>query len=151
MASKNPTKNDITRYRLYQELAHNGYKDLYTNTYIPKELLFSKNIDIEHIIPKARVFDDSFSNKTLAYRDFNLKKGENTAFDFIDSSLGEEELNQYIARVENAYKTKKHFSYQSIKNLLKKSKPKLTTALSNRDLRETQYIAKKGERSYFSK
>ena len=140
---KNPTKNDITRYRLYQELAHNGYKDLYTNTYIPKELLFSKNIDIEHIIPKARVFDDSFSNKTLAYRDFNLKKGENTAFDFIDSSLGEEELNQYIARVENAFKTK-NISATKYRNLLKKA-TEINDGFINRDLRETQYIAKKAK------
>ena len=144
---KNPTKNDITRYRLYQELAHNGYKDLYTNTDIPKELLFSKNIDIEHIVPKARVFDDSFSNKTLAYRDFNLKKGENTAFDFIDSSLGEEELNQYIARVENAYKTK-NISATKYRNLLKKA-TEINDGFINRDLRETQYIAKKAKELLF--
>jgi CRISPR-associated endonuclease Csn1 len=32
---KNPTRNDIIRYRLYEELKNNGFKDLYTNTYIP--------------------------------------------------------------------------------------------------------------------
>src|SRR5690606_7877563 len=34
----NPTRNDIIRYKLYEELKNNGYKDLYTNTYIPKEI-----------------------------------------------------------------------------------------------------------------
>ena len=38
----NPTRNDILRYRLYEELKANGYKTLYSNTYIPKEMLFSK-------------------------------------------------------------------------------------------------------------
>ncbi|MEJ7701408.1 MAG: HNH endonuclease domain-containing protein [Pyrinomonadaceae bacterium] len=62
---KNPTRNDIIRYKLYEELKLNGYKTLYSNTYIPREKLFSKEFDIEHIIPKALLFDDSFSNKTL--------------------------------------------------------------------------------------
>src|SRR5690606_35699980 len=45
----NPTRNDIIRYKLYEELKNNGYKDLYTDTYIPREILFSKEIDIDHI------------------------------------------------------------------------------------------------------
>ena len=61
----NVTRNDIIRYKLYLELKSNGYKTLYSNTYIPQEKLFSKEFDIEHIIPKAKLFDDSFSNKTL--------------------------------------------------------------------------------------
>ena len=144
---KNPTKSDITRYRLYQELAHNGYNDLYTNTYIPKELLFSKNIDIEHIVSKARVFDDSFSNKTLAFREFNIKKGESTAFDYITSLNNEEELNQYLNRVENAYKTK-NISPAKYKNLLKKAS-EIGDGFINRDLRDTQYIAKKAKEILF--
>ena len=59
------TRNDIIRYKLYEELKDNGYHTLYSNTYIPKEKLFSKEFDIEHIIPRSRLFDDSFSNKTL--------------------------------------------------------------------------------------
>lgn len=30
-------------------------RQLYSNQYIPKEKLFSKEIDIEHIIPQARL------------------------------------------------------------------------------------------------
>lgn len=77
----NPTRNDIIRYKLYLELAKNGYKTLYSNTYIPAEELFSKNFDIEHIIPKARLFNDSFSNKTIEARDVNIGKRDKTAFD----------------------------------------------------------------------
>src|SRR5690606_17651001 len=69
---KNPTRNDIIRFRLYEELKNNGYKDLYTNTYISREILFSKQVDIEHIIPQSRVFDDSFSNKTVVFRKDNI-------------------------------------------------------------------------------
>ena len=59
------SRNDIIRYKLYEELKDNGYKTLYSKTYIPKEKLFSGEFDIEHIIPKARLFDDSLSNKTI--------------------------------------------------------------------------------------
>src|SRR5690606_40105431 len=79
---KSPTRNDIIRYKLYEELKNNGYKDLYTNTYIPREILFSKHIDIDHIIPQMSLFDDSFSNKTVVYRKDNQDKGNKTAYDY---------------------------------------------------------------------
>src|SRR5690606_8412901 len=79
---KNPTRNDIISFRLYEELKNNGYKDLYTNTYISREILFSKLIDIDHIIPQAKLFDDSFSNKTVIFRKDNIDKGNKTAFDY---------------------------------------------------------------------
>lgn len=98
---KNPTRNDIIRYKLYEELKNNGYKDLYTDTYIPREILFSKQIDIEHIIPQSRLFDDSFSNKTVVFRKDNLEKGNQTAIDYIESKFDEEGLKSYIERIEN--------------------------------------------------
>ncbi|MBS1592511.1 MAG: type II CRISPR RNA-guided endonuclease Cas9, partial [Bacteroidetes bacterium] len=85
---KNPTRNDIIRYKLYEELKGNGYHTLYSNTYISHEKLFSKEFDIEHIIPKSRLFDDSFSNKTLETRFHNDKKGDDTAVDFIERFFG---------------------------------------------------------------
>ena len=59
----NVSRTDILRYKLYKELESCGYKTLYSNTYISREKLFSKEFDIEHIIPQARLFDDSFSKK----------------------------------------------------------------------------------------
>lgn len=56
----NVSRNDIIRYKLYLELKDNGYKTLYSNIYIPQEKLFSKEFDIEHIIPQAKLFDDFF-------------------------------------------------------------------------------------------
>ena len=77
------SRNDIIKYKLYEELKPNGFKTLYSDTYIPKDKLFSKDFDIEHIIPKARLFDDSLSNKTLEARDVNIAKSNKSAFDFI--------------------------------------------------------------------
>ena len=83
------TRNDILRYKLYNELKLNGYKTLYSNTYIPREEIFSKRFDIEHIIPQSRLFDDSFSNKTLEVRDINIEKGNKTAKNSLNCCLSE--------------------------------------------------------------
>ena len=137
---KNPTKNEVTRYKLYEELKFNGYKTLLTNKEIPKEKLFTKEIDIEHIIPKAKLFDDSFSNKTLAYRIVNIEKADTLAYDFIDTNR-QIDLKSYEDRIENAFKTKS-ISKGKYKKLLL-SEIDLQENLIQRNLKDNQYIAKK--------
>ncbi len=140
----NPTRNDVIKYKLYEELSENGHKTLFTNKYIPREKLFSKEIDIEHIIPKAMLFDDSFSNKTLAYRNVNLKKADRTAFDFIEKDYNAN-LENYKSRVETLYKKGKgSISKGKYKKLLM-SKENLPDGFIERDLRNSQYIAKKAK------
>lgn len=143
----NPTRNDIIKYKLYEELNANGYHDLYTNEYIPKEKLFSKEIDIEHIIPQSRVFDNSFSNKTVVYRKENIKKGNRTAFDYIEADYGEDKLNEFVTRVENLFKDK-IISKAKRDKLLKKA-TEIGDGFVERDLRDSQYIAKKAKEILF--
>lgn len=135
------SRNDIIKYKLYEELKPNGFKTLYSDTYIPKDKLFSKDFDIEHIIPKARLFDDSFSNKTLEARDINLAKSNKTAFDFIKEKYGEEGAKIYKERLNILLK-------DSVINEAKYNKLLMTEAdipsgFIERDLRNTQYIARK--------
>lgn len=137
------TKNDIIKYKLYKELETNDYKTIYTNTYIPQEKLFSKEVDIEHIIPKARIFDDSFSNKTLATRRINILKSDDTAYDFLEKYLSPEDFNQYLSRVDNLYKAK-IISKAKYQKLLKKN-TEIIDGFIDRDLRNSQYIAKKAK------
>lgn len=138
----NPSHNDIIRYRLYLELQGNGYRDLYHNKYISKEQLFSKEIDIEHIIPQARLFDDSFSNKTLTYRSDNLKKGNRTAFDYISEDFSNS-LEQYQARITDL-KTRNVISALKADKLLKSARD-IGDGFIERDLRTTQYISRKAQ------
>lgn len=142
---KNPTRNDIIRYKLYEELKITGYKDIYTNAYISREKLYSKDFDIEHIIPQAKLFDDSFSNKTIVPRQVNLDKGNETAYDYILKKFGEEKLEQYKLRVENLFKAKEGaIGKAKYQKLLKQGKD-IGDGFIERDLRETQYIAKKAK------
>ncbi len=140
----NPTKNDVVRYKLWEELSVNKHNSLFTNQYIPKEKIFSSEIDIEHIIPKAVMYDDSFSNKTLAYRNVNLKKGKRLALDFITEDYNAD-LDNYISRVESLYKKGKGtISKGKYKKLLTR-KETLKDGFTARDLKNTQYIAKKAK------
>jgi CRISPR-associated endonuclease Csn1 len=139
---KNPTRNDIIRYKLYDELKFNGYKDLYTNEYISREELFSKKYDIEHIIPQSRVFDDSFSNKTIVERRINQAKDNATAYDYVDAK-GAEKLSEYKLRVEAFLKF-----YPERKGKYKKLMMQgdaIGEGFIDRDLRDSQYIAKKAK------
>ncbi len=136
------SRNDIIRYKLYMELESNGYKTLYTNTYIPREKLFSKEFDIEHIIPQAKLFDDSFSNKTLEARQANLDKSNTTAFDFVATKYGDEFANgEYKTRIDKLLADKVISKTKHDKLLMKEAD--IPSGFINRDLRDSQYIAKK--------
>ena len=140
----NPSRNDLIRYRLYLELAANGYKTLYTQTYIPKEKLFSKEFDIEHIIPQARLFDDSFSNKTLESRAANIEKSDATAYDYVRTKYGESGENgtvKYKERIDDLYKNGKISKAKHDKLLM--TNADIPDDFISRDLRNTQYIARK--------
>jgi len=137
------TRNDIIRYKLWEELEKNGYKTLYTNTYVPKEELFSKKIDIEHIIPKAKLFDDSFSNKTLSVRQVNIDKSNDTAYDFLKEKLNKDDFESYLARIKKLYNDKNISKAKYNKLLMKNSE--IPDGFIDRDLRNSQYIAKKAK------
>ncbi|GGK16601.1 CRISPR-associated endonuclease Cas9 [Yeosuana aromativorans] len=150
----NPTRNDIIRYKLYEELKNNGYKDLYTNKYIPRGKLFTKEIDIEHIIPQSKAFDDSFSNKTICYREENLKKGNRTAIDYIESEYGSEKLEEYLNRItvlnKSWGKDKQEEGISKAKfQKLQKRESEIGEGFAERDLRDSQYIAKKAKSMLF--
>ncbi|MDE7165564.1 MAG: type II CRISPR RNA-guided endonuclease Cas9 [Bacteroidaceae bacterium] len=136
-----PSRNDLIRYKLYLELKNNGFKTLYSNTYIQKEYLFSNDFDIEHIIPKASAFDDSFSNKTLELRTVNLKKGDKTAFDFVKAEYEEEKAEEYKKRIKDLFESNS-ISKKKYDNLMKTAAD-ITGGFINRDLSDTQYISRK--------
>lgn len=135
------SRNDILRYKLYEELRPRGYKTLYSNKFIPAEKLFSKEIDIEHIIPQSRQFDDSFSNKTLEFRADNIEKGNQTAFDYIASKRDEQGLKLYEAEVYDLFKAG-GINYAKMNKLLRKGDA-LKDGFLNRELGDTRYISRK--------
>lgn len=142
------TRKDIIKYKLWEELKDNGYKTIYSDVYVPLEKLFSKEFDVEHILPKARLFDDSFSNKTIATHAFNAKKGNKTGIDAVAEYLGKEGKEKYLARIEKLFKDKKIGKAKYLK--LKMTESEIPDDFVNRDLRDSQYIAKKAKDLLFN-
>jgi CRISPR-associated endonuclease Csn1 len=137
---KKVSRNDILKYRLGEET---NWISLYTGRPIEKYKVFQTGeYDIEHIIPKSRLFDDSFSNKTLCEAEVNRAKGNMTAFDYMES-LGDEHLQGYIERVK-FYSVKggtKQISYGKELKLFMKRED-IPDDFISRQLNESRYIAR---------
>lgn len=131
-----PSRNDVIKYRLAEET---DWISLYSGKPIQPSKLFTEDYDIEHIIPKARLFDDSFHNKTLCESNLNREKSNRTAFDYM-SSKGKDNLNSFLALVKDNKKMKR-----AKKDKLLMTSDKIPNDFINRQLNETQYIAKKAK------
>lgn len=144
-----PTKARIEKYRLWNETDH---KCIYCGKTVGiKEFLLGSGFEIEHIIPRSVLFDDSFSNKVCACRECNQEKGNRTAYDFM-MNRPEHEFNAFIERVDklseeynpNSKDTDKGISLNKKRKLLM-PQDRLPNDFIERQLRETQYIAKKAK------
>ena len=83
---KRPTTSEVLRYKLWLE---QKYRSPYTGEMIPLGKLFTPAYEIEHIIPQARYFDDSFSNKVICESEINKLKSNMLGYEFIDKHHGE--------------------------------------------------------------
>ena len=88
-----PSRNDILKVMLADEC---NFECPYTGKHFSmKELLYGKDIHIEHIIPYSRSYDDSFRNKTLCDASANSEKNNRTPFEAYTG----EQYRQILARV----------------------------------------------------
>lgn len=139
------TRNNVIKWRLYHEIQDKEQKlnaqCIYCGQLISlTDAILGNEVEVEHIIPKAKLFDDSQSNKTLAHRHCNSGKGNKTAFDFMNSKSNAE-FESYVLRVEELYK--KHLISGSKRSKLLMCEQKIPTDFIDRQLRESQYIARK--------
>lgn len=75
---------NIQRMRLWTELNKGDPADRrcpYTGVQIGPTMLFSPEVEIEHVLPFSRTLDDSLNNKTVALRRANRDKGNQTPFE----------------------------------------------------------------------
>lgn len=130
-----PTKSRIRKYRLWEEA---GRQCLYCGRSIDeKQCLNGDDIEVEHIIPKSVLYDDSYGNKTCACRRCNKEKGNRTALEYIRAKGWEDE---YMERINERLKAKKisYSKYQRLRWL----KEDIPSDFLERQLRLTQYISR---------
>ena len=81
-----PTQSELIRYKLWLE---QKYLSPYTGRAISLTKLFTSAYQIEHIIPKVRFYDDSFSNKVICEAEVNQLKSNQLGYEFIQKHGGE--------------------------------------------------------------
>lgn len=141
------TRNNVIKWRLFHEINNEESKLNAFCVYCGKpfgitDALSGNNVDVEHIIPKSLLFDDSQNNKTLSHRSCNEAKGNKTAYDFM-SSKTDDELNTYIERIDSLFKNK--LINKAKRDKLLMSEAKIPKDFIDRQLRQTQYIARKSK------
>lgn len=133
-----PTRSRIQKYKMWEESGHICF--YCSNPVNVSEFLRGFEVEVEHILPRALYFDDSFSNKVCACRKCNHDKGKATAYDFMcGKSAGE--FEQYLDRVESLYKAGT-ISRTKHERLLTPI-DKIPTDFVTRQLHESRYIASK--------
>ncbi len=79
-----PSGLDMIKMRLWEELAEDdtddarqamARMDVYTGRTIGFRQLFSDEVEIEHILPYGRTYDNSIANRTVTFREVNRRKG----------------------------------------------------------------------------
>jgi CRISPR-associated endonuclease Csn1 len=143
--SESVTKVQIEKWKLYEETE--GIS-LYTGQRLDRAtFLRAEAVDVEHIIPKVRRFDDSFENKTICERKLNQDKNKSTARDFMESQpvTGLQSYEAYLRMIKNlADKEVGGISKAKYNRLMMTAEDVSNdTEFIARQLRETQYITKK--------
>ena len=132
------SRRNIQKYRLWKET---GHQCMYCGRLLNMQEYFGGGEgEIEHIIPRSILFDDSMSNKVCSCRQCNKDKGQSTAYDYMQAK-GEIEFNQYLTRIDQLLKDKKISKTKRVR--LTTSKEAIPTDFLERDMRQTQYISKK--------
>lgn len=126
------TYDNRLKLKLFRELekANNGVACCpYSGRPINITNLFSHEVEIEHILPFSKTYDDSIANKTIAYRSENQKKGNRSPFEAFGDTTFE--------RIQNLPKNKRWRFYE---NAMEKFKDENT--FQNNQLNDTRYLSK---------
>ncbi len=127
-----PSRDDVIKYRLWEECNHTCP---YTNQTISAAMLFSSEIEIEHILPYSRTLDDSYINKTLCFSSENKIKGNQTPYEAYHAD--KDRFHTMLARVR---KFSGQFGYKKFNKFRQKSID--LNSFIERQLNDTRYISR---------
>lgn len=130
-------RNDRLKYRLWKELGL-GNKCLYCGKGISGAEIFTKEIEIEHILPFSRTLLDAESNLTVAHSSCNAFKAERSPYEAFGSNPKGYNWPEIVQRANNLKNTSKKnkFSPTAMESFEKDS------IFIARQLSDNQYIAR---------
>lgn len=131
LSQKNSYENRL-KLKLFRELerANNGVAFCpYSGKSINLTNLFSFDVEIEHILPFAKTYDDSVANKTIAYKSANHAKGNRSPFEAFGDATFE--------RIKDLPRNKRWRFYE---NAMDKFSDE--NGFQERQLNDTRYLSK---------
>lgn len=135
-----PTRSRLQKYKMWKEC---GEICMYCGQPVGvKQFLLGYGVEVEHIIPKSLLFDDSFSNKVCACRKCNQEKNNRTAYDYMKSK-SEADFQNYVDRVNDYFR--EHKISKAKYDKLMMSSTEIPDDFIDRQLRESQYVARKAK------
>ena len=130
-----PKPFDIVKMKLWRE---QGGKCVYSQKAIPAERLYEDNyVQVDHIIPFSRCFNDSYNNKVLVLTDENQRKKEKTPFEY----FGEDE-KRWHAFEEFVNLTYRYNSKKRDNLLIKNFNENKSKEWIERNINDTKYISR---------
>lgn len=124
---------DLLKYRLWKEQSNRCAYSLET---IKIEELFNNNlVQVDHILPYSRTFDDSYFNKTLVLTKYNQEKGNKTPYELLGNTEKWNEFNAFISNLDISERKKDNY-------LLKKLTVEMESEYRNQNLNDTKFISK---------
>lgn len=128
----NPSRRDIEKVLLAEECEFTcPYSGQRFNM---KDLFGSNDVQIEHIIPYSRSFDDSFANKTLSFAEWNAKKGNRSPYEAFGETPEYELMTERVKRFKGDFAKRKLELFQ-----MKKVDEQ---EFLSRNLNDTRYASK---------
>ena len=95
------SRSDIQKYKLWEELGVLGARQcVFSGKTISVSQLFNGAVEVEHIIPFSRSYDDGMNNKTLAFKSVNNIKQNKTPYEAFGNT---EEYSQILQRALQAF------------------------------------------------
>lgn len=124
---------DLLKYKLWTE--QNNLCS-YSLEYISLDDLFNNNlIQVDHILPYSRTFNDNYLNKTLVKAKYNQDKGNKTPYEWIGKTNKWEIFKNFVNSLNISENKKDNY-------LLTNLTPEIENEMRNQNLNDTKYISK---------
>lgn len=131
-----PSGQEFQKWRLYREqLGKCAYS---LEPIILEQLLEAGYVEIDHVLPSSRSFDDSLNNKVLVLAKENRDKGNRTPFEYMTTE-NSDKWHKFVAFVES----NKSYRLAKRTRLLRKDFGiEEATNFRERNLNDTRYICR---------
>lgn len=130
-----PKPFDIVKMKLWKE---QNQRCAYSQKPIPAERLFEENfVQVDHVIPFSRCFNDGYNNKVLVLTDENQRKKERTPFEYFG-----EDVNRWHSFEEFVNLTYKFNTRKRENLLIKKFDAEKSQEWIARNINDTKYISR---------